>query len=51
MALTLEAERRPGESNADDLVRTVSSRVGGGGRTVTIVPPRVCTSVRDLDDH
>jgi hypothetical protein len=41
MAIPLQAERRPGEETEDELLRTVSSRLGGGGRLARADPPRV----------
>lgn len=48
MALTLEAEKRPGEREDSELLRTVSSRVAGGGRLATVEPPRVIVDVREF---
>lgn len=48
MALTLEAEKRPGDRDESDLLRTVSSRVAGGGRLATVEPPRIIVDVREF---
>ena len=41
MAIPLQAERRPNEDRADDYLRTVSTRVAGGGRHARADPPKV----------
>lgn len=40
MAITLEAEKRPGE-NEEEFLRTVNSRIAGGSKSVRTDPPRV----------
>ena len=44
MAIPLQADRRPDEDRADDFLRTVNSRVAGGGRHARADPPRVSFS-------
>lgn len=46
MALTLHAEVRPGEQT--EHIRTVSSRVAGGGRVAINEAPRVIVDVREF---
>lgn len=41
MALTLDVDRRPGDQSDDELLRTISSRIGGGGKSARADPPRV----------
>lgn len=41
MAIPLQAERRPDEDRADDYLRTVSTRIAGGGRHARADPPQV----------
>lgn len=41
MAIPLQADRRPNEDRADDFLRTVNSRIAGGGKHARADPPRV----------
>lgn len=41
MAIPLQADRRPNEDRADDYLRTVNSRIAGGGKHARADPPRV----------
>lgn len=44
MAITLEAEKRPGE-NEEEFLRTINSRIAGGSKSVRTDPPRVSNGV------
>lgn len=46
MAIPLQAERRPNEDRADDYLRTVSTRVAGGGRHARADSPKVGQGIR-----
>lgn len=48
MALTLEAEHRPGDKEESELLRTVSSRIAGGGKLATAEPPKVLVDLREF---
>lgn len=43
MAIPLQADRRPNEDHAEDFLRTVNSRIAGGGKHARADPPRVST--------
>lgn len=48
MAIPLQAERRPKEDRADDFLRTVNSRIAGGGKHAKAEPPKVIVDVREF---
>lgn len=48
MAIPLQAERRPNEDRADDFLRTVNTRVAGGGKHARADPPKVVVDVREF---
>lgn len=48
MAIPLQADRRPDEDRADDFLRTVSSRVAGGGKHARTDPPSVVVDAREF---
>jgi DNA excision repair protein ERCC-4 len=48
MAIPLQADRRPNEDRSDDYLRTVSSRIAGGGKHARSDPPKVIVDVREF---
>ena len=48
MAIPLQVDRRPNEDRADDFLRTVNSRIAGGGKHARAEPPKVIVDVREF---
>ncbi|GAA93837.1 uncharacterized protein L969DRAFT_92247 [Mixia osmundae IAM 14324] len=51
MVIPLEAEVRPGEETNEELIRTVTSRIGGGGVTLATGKPKIIIDRRENRAH